>query len=262
MFLKKVKVTSNGSRNIKKLTSLWLDKSRFSRLTWRKKSQAGRTSSGRISVWTKGSLKTKLILPRINYSLRSRTISLVSTFKLIPFQNKLVALAFTSSGGISYLPAPDSYKIFSLLYFPIRFRSAQLEDFWRNPTLFLLFRIKRLSQVSLLELFPGAGIKYIRSSGSTGKLISFDYDNHTAVVQLPSGVRKIFSIYSIASMGSVSLSEKKYTANTKAGYWKTYGKKSIVRGVAMNPVDHPHGGRTKSIKYPRTPWGKTTKFKN
>jgi large subunit ribosomal protein L2 len=39
------------------------------------------------------------------------------------------------------------------------------------------------------------------------------------------------------------------------------GKKSIVRGVAMNPVDHPHGGRAKSIKYPRTPWGLTTKYK-
>jgi large subunit ribosomal protein L2 len=49
--------------------------------------------------------------------------------------------------------------------------------------------------------------------------------------------------------------------NGKAGYWKIYGKKPLVRGVAMNPVDHPHGGRGKSIKYPRTPWGKTTKFK-
>lgn len=124
-----MKVTSNGSRNIKKLTSLWLDKARFSQLTWRKKSQAGRTSSGRISVWTKGSLKTKLILPRINYTMRLRSVSLISTFRLIPFQNKLVALAFTSSGGISYLPAPDSFKVFSLLYFPIQCRSSQLEDF-------------------------------------------------------------------------------------------------------------------------------------
>jgi len=41
--------------------------------------------------------------------------------------------------------------------------------------------------------------------------------------------------------------------NTKAGFYKNFGRNSIVRGVAMNPVDHPHGGRTKSIKYPRTP---------
>jgi large subunit ribosomal protein L2 len=72
----------------------------------------------------------------------------------------------------------------------------------------------------------------------------------------------VFSIYSLAAFGAVSLSDKKHTTNTKAGHLKVYGKKSIVRGVAMNPVDHPHGGRTKSIRYPRTPWGKTTKFKN
>jgi large subunit ribosomal protein L2 len=49
--------------------------------------------------------------------------------------------------------------------------------------------------------------------------------------------------------------------NTKAGYWRSFGVKSIVRGVAMNAVDHPHGGRTKSVKTPQTPWGFVTKKK-
>jgi large subunit ribosomal protein L2 len=57
------------------------------------------------------------------------------------------------------------------------------------------------------------------------------------------------------------LKENKNFSNGKAGYWRLFGVKPLVRGVAMNPVDHPHGGRTKSIRYPRTPWGKTTKFK-
>jgi large subunit ribosomal protein L2 len=57
------------------------------------------------------------------------------------------------------------------------------------------------------------------------------------------------------------LPENKRYKNTKSGYWRSFGCKPIVRGVAMNPVDHPHGGRTSTIKYPRTPWGKTTKFK-
>ena len=60
-------------------------------------------------------------------------------------------------------------------------------------------------------------------------------------------------MYSLGSIGPVSLSEKKHVRNTKAGFYKNLGKKSIVRGVAMNPVDHPHGGRTKAIRYPRTP---------
>jgi len=113
--------------------------------------------------------------------------------------------------------------------------------------------LPRLSKISLLELFPGRGVQYIRSAGSRGKLIKFDHDRHTALIQLPSGVRKFFSIYSLGSLGSIALGSKKSTANTKAGFYKNQGVKSIVRGVAMNPVDHPHGGRTKAIKYPRTP---------
>ena len=149
--------------------------------------------------------------------------------------------------------------MFGFNYF--RMQRASSRDFTPQPNLFLLGHINRLSRISLLELFPGAGIKYVRSSGSVAKLIKVDLNAHTAVVQLPSGVRKVFSVYSLASQGQVSLKDKKLTSCTKAGFWKSFGKKSIVRGVAMNPIDHPHGGRTKAIKYPRTPWGKTTKFK-
>jgi large subunit ribosomal protein L2 len=59
----------------------------------------------------------------------------------------------------------------------------------------------------------------------------------------------------------VALPEAKRFSNSKAGYWRLFGNKPTVRGVAMNAVDHPHGGRTKSIKHPLTPWGKTTKKK-
>jgi large subunit ribosomal protein L2 len=68
-------------------------------------------------------------------------------------------------------------------------------------------------------------------------------------------------VYALASLGAVALKNKRLVTNTKSGYWRNFGLKPHVRGVARNPVDHPHGGRAKSIKYPRTPWGKTTKFK-
>lgn len=118
-----------------------------------------------------------------------------------------------------------------------------------------------MMRISFLSSLPNKKIQYIKSSGSYGILIHLNMLNHTAIVKLPSGIKKIFSIYTLASFGAVSLSVKKKLCNTKSGFWKTFGKKSIVRGVARNPIDHPHGGRTKSIKYPRTPWGKTTKFK-
>lgn len=250
---------SSASRNITKLTSRWLDKKPFNQLTWRKVSKAGRGKSGRIVVWTKSSIKHRLRFPKINYSLRVRWLSVVATFRLIPFQNKLVALTFLSSGGVTYLQATDKFKIFSFSYFPSK--SLSIRSYLPNPTLFTLVYVKRLSKVSLVELYPGSGIQYIRSAGTFARLIKTDLHFHTAVLQLPSGVRKTFSLYSLASLGAVSLRSKRLTANTKSGYWRSYGVKPHVRGIARNPVDHPHGGRTKSIKYPRTPWGKTTKFK-
>jgi len=60
-------------------------------------------------------------------------------------------------------------------------------------------------------------------------------------------------MYSIGSLGSVALSENNKVFNTKSGFYRNNGVKAQVRGVAMNPVDHPHGGRTKAIKYQRTP---------
>lgn len=110
-----------------------------------------------------------------------------------------------------------------------------------------------MTRISFLSALPNKNIQYIKSSGSYGILVHLNMLNHTAVVKLPSGIKKIFSIYTLASYGAVSLSLKKKLSNTKCGFWKSFGKKSIVRGVARNPIDHPHGGRTKSIKYPRTP---------
>jgi large subunit ribosomal protein L2 len=62
-------------------------------------------------------------------------------------------------------------------------------------------------------------------------------------------------------LDAITLNLHKKCLNGKFGYWRTFGKKPLVRGVAMNAVDHPNGGRTKSLKYSKTPWGTTTKFK-
>lgn len=265
MFLRKLKTNSGASRNIVKLTTNWLDKSRYNKLTWRKKSIAGRGNLGRVILWSKGSIKKRLRFPRINYNHRLSRVSFISTFYLIPFQNKLVALCFLSTGSVTYLQSTTTFRAFSFLvtlWKAGQFSTghfASYDDF--DSSIGVLMRIRVLSKVSLLELYPGAGVQYIRSAGSSGRFIKLDLNTHTALVRLPSGVRKSFSLYSIASIGAVSLRIKRLVRNTKAGFWKSYGCKSIVRGVAMNPIDHPHGGRTKTIKNPRTPWGKPTKLK-
>ena len=260
MFLRKSSVTSGASRNVQKLTSNWLNKTRFNYLTWRRKSLAGRGSTGRIILKSKGSILSKLRYPFINYNFRFKNITLVSTFYLIPFQNKLVSLCFLSTGGVTYLQSTTSFNLFSFLTTPFFSAKSSKKEFIK-PTFGLLVRVKLLTKISLLELYPGSGVQYARSSGTSAKFIKTDLKNHTALIRLPSGVRKSFSLYSFVSIGAVSLKIKRLVNNTRAGYWRKYGFKARTRGVAMNPVDHPHGGRTKAIKNQRTPWGKPTKLK-
>jgi large subunit ribosomal protein L2 len=126
---------------------------------------------------------------------------------------------------------------------------------------FLILHLPKHKFVSLLETSPGKGVQYVKSSGSKAIISKVDLKINLSQTQLPSGVKKVFSIYSIGSVGTTPFPNKNLKKNTNAGFSKMLGKKSLSRGVAKNPVDHPHGGRNKAIKYQRTPWGKTTKFK-
>ena len=259
MFLKKLQTTSNASRNISKISiSLNIIK-KPSVLFYRKITARGRHKNGRIVCWTKSSIKKVIKQPRLLQTYKYKAISYVTNLLIIPFLNKLVGLVFFLTGSFAFLQLPGNVTNFSFLYF--KNQNPQLQTLFTNPIFFKLHQLKTMMRISFLSSLPNKKIQYIKSSGSFGLLVSINMLNHTAIVKLPSGIKKIFSIYTLASLGAVSLSLKKKIHNSKSGFWKTFGCKSIVRGVARNPIDHPHGGRTKSIKYPRTPWGKTTKFK-
>lgn len=118
---------------------------------------------------------------------------------------------------------------------------------------FVLTQLPKNQAVCLLELKPLKGIQYSRSTGTHATILKMDTRTSTGLVKLPSKVKKVFSIFSIASLGNVALKENKKYKNNSAGYQSRYGRKALTRGVAKNPVDHPHGGRAKAIKYQRTP---------
>lgn len=237
-----------------------------SRFLWK----AGRSRRGTRILRTRGSVNLKRSHLSINYSFRYKSVSIISGFFFLPFQRKLVSLVYTASGYVTYIPTTTTHFLFTLsrMY---KSHPAKLKKYFENryyyplslirQGFFLLSQLPKHKPISLTELSPGRGVQYIRSSGCSGKMIKKDWWTHQSLIKLPSGVRKIFSVHSIGSNGKVALAAKKRFRNPKAGYRVNFGFKSIVRGVAMNPVDHPHGGRTKAIKYPRTPWGKTTKFK-
>lgn len=231
---------------------------KFKKLSLKKKWNAGRNDSGRIIMWSKKSLLIKQKSIKINYDLKYLKLGFLVNFQFIPFKNKLLSLIFFSNGAVTYFLTTENHKLFGIIHFN---RFKKLKKIKLINTFLMLFQIKKLSFVSYLELIPNKGAQYSRSSGTSSRIIKFEKNTHSALIQLPSGFKKSFSYYSFVLLGRIALFENKRYSNTKSGYWRSFGVKPVVRGVAMNPIDHPHGGRTKAIRYQRTPWGKTTKYK-
>jgi large subunit ribosomal protein L2 len=111
------------------------------------------------------------------------------------------------------------------------------------------------TMVHNLELFPGKGGQVVRSAGTSAQLLSKEGD--IALVKLPSGEVRKFSVDCMATIGQLGNLDHENVTYGKAGRTRWHGKRPTVRGVAMNPVDHPHGGGEGRVKgnHPQTPWG-------
>jgi large subunit ribosomal protein L2 len=124
---------------------------------------------------------------------------------------------------------------------------------------------QRLNQIPLgtkihsIETYPGSGGKLKRAAGTFATLISLDKD--IATISLSATKRMSLPSSCLASLGKVSNSDHKNTVRGKAGVSRWLGFKPSVKGIAMNPIDHPHGGKTKRGFLPRTPWGLPTRGK-
>ena len=258
MLVKKIKPTSNASRRVVNVHLDW----KFSHInylfSYKKKSGGGRNSSGRRVIRSIGSRTASLFEVKINRLSTGRGISLVQGYYFCHALKNLFTLVLSAKGDFSYVASGGFSQIFSFLYYHTK---PHLKLTRRIPYSSQLFSLRPLQYATNLEILPHRGFQYARSAGSVAKLLTKNSLTHTALVKLPSGVRKVFSLYSFVLRGKPVWKNKNRLANTKFGYVRSFGRKSQVRGVAMNPIDHPHGGRTKSIKYPRTPWGFTTKFK-
>ena len=116
------------------------------------------------------------------------------------------------------------------------------------------------TMVHCIELKPGKGAQMARSAGTSAQLVA--REGEYATLRLRSGeMRKVHSECK-ATIGEVSNSENNLRSLGKAGAKRWRGVRPTVRGVAMNPVDHPHGGgegRTSGGRHPVTPWGVPTK---
>jgi large subunit ribosomal protein L2 len=116
------------------------------------------------------------------------------------------------------------------------------------------------TQIHNIELKPGKGGQMARSAGSFAQLVA--KDSGMAQLRLPSGEIRIVSVDCMATVGQVGNVERENVSIGKAGRSRWLGKRPAVRGVAMNPVDHPHGGgegKTSGGRNPVTPWGQPTR---
>jgi large subunit ribosomal protein L2 len=110
-----------------------------------------------------------------------------------------------------------------------------------------------------IELRAGKGGQMVRSAGAAAQLMA--KEGEYALVKLPSGEQRLVRIECRATVGQVGNLEHENISYGKAGRTRWRGRRSSVRGIAMNPVDHPHGGGEGRSKgnHPQTPWGKPTK---
>lgn len=172
--------------------------------------------------------------------------------------SSLLALLKYSNGTFSYIIASHilvpGYLTYSTikpvaLFFRYKDRCVNILLRYIDYTL-LFFNI---------EIFKSSGAKYARSAGTFCKIVAFNLDKDMVKIELPSKKYKIVSSYCMITLGRASnyLHNKEFF--TKAGFSRKLNFRPKVRGIAMNPVDHPHGGRTKTNSPELTPWGKIAK---
>ena len=220
---------------------------------------SGRNNSGKITVFHKSRGKKKKI-NLIDFNRRwSNKIALCISIEKDSIRTAFLALIKYSNGTYSYILASSSLKVGNFVFsslksqsFSYRYKTGCNIVLKYSHYTYLLFNL----QINLLK-----GGQYARSGGTFIKVISVNFTKNTALVLLPTGLNKKISIFCKATLGRASNVEHNREFFVKAGYSRNKGIRPSVRGVAMNPVDHPHGGRTKTSSPEYTPWGKIAKHK-
>lgn len=219
-----------------------------------KKSTGGRNNFGRITVRHIGGghkKKYRMIDFKRNYD----TIATIERIEYNPNGAAFLALISDQNGIKSYILAPQGVKPGDSV------TSGNSADILPGNCLQLKF-IPVGSFVHNVELKPGNGGVIARSAGSYARVLG--YEGSYVLLKLRSGQVRLVLSTCRATIGILSNTDHKNVKLGKAGRNRWLGVRSTVRGVAMNPVDHPHGGgegKTSGGRHPVTPWGVSTKGK-
>lgn len=255
MAIKKVKPTSPARRyqTFLKREQLTKGASPERSLLEPKKRISGRNSDGRITVRRRGG-GHKRFYRKIDFKRDKIGIpGKVTQIEYDPNRSAHIALITYLDGEKRYILAPANIEVGQTVM------SGPEADILPGNTLPIV-NIPLGTEVHNIEMRPGKGGQLVRSAGAFAQVVA--KEGKYAQMRMPSGeVRKI-PVICMATVGMVGNREHENVSLGKAGRTRWKGRRPKVRGVAMNPVDHPHGGgegKTSGGRHPVTPWGRPTK---
>ena len=251
MALKNFNPTTPGRRNLVLVdrSSLWSGKP-VKKLTEGLSKQGGRNNDGRITARRRGGGHKRRY--RV-VDFKRRKFGVPATVEYDPNRSAFIALIKYEDGELSYILAPQRLAPGD------RVISGERADI-KPGNAMPMSSIPVGTIIHNVEMKPGKGGQIARAAGSYVQLIGRDAGY--ALMRLSSGEVRMVRAECMATIGAVSNPDQANIKRGKAGRKRWVGKRPAVRGVAMNPIDHPHGGgegRTSGGRHPVTPWGKPTK---
>jgi large subunit ribosomal protein L2 len=251
MAVRKYKPTSPGRRGASVSGFDELTRSRPEKALLDKgRKKAGRNNQGRITTRHQGG-GTKRRYRRVDFRRNKDGVpAKVAHIEYDPNRSARLALLHYADGEKRYILAPGGLSVGDTLMSGER---AEIRPGNALP----LRNIPVGTVVHAVELKPGGGAKMARSAGTSVQLVA--KEGSVATLRLPSGEMRLVEASCRGTVGEVGNAEHELIALGKAGRSRWLGKRPSVRGVAMNPVDHPLGGgegKSSGGRHPTTPWGK------
>ena len=254
MALKTYKPTSPSRRELVTVDRSGLYKGKpVKKLTEGLSKSGGRNNQGRTTVWWRGGGHKRTY--RIIDFKRNKfdVVARVERLEYDPNRTAFIALLTYEDGEQAYILAPQRLQEGDAVI-----ASARVDVKPGNAA--PLSGIPIGTIVHAIELKPGKGAQLARSAGTYAQIVGRDGDY--TQIRLGSGEIRVVASRCMASIGAVSNPDHQNINLGKAGRKRWLGKRPHVRGVVMNPIDHPHGGgegRTSGGRHPVTPWGTPTK---
>lgn len=256
MSLKKFNPTTPSLRNLVQVdrSNLWKGEP-HKPLTEGLSKTGGRNNLGRITIWHRGG-GHKRLYRLVDFKRNKANVeAVVERIEYDPNRTANIALIKYDDGDYSYIIAPQKLEI------GVRIINSDLADI-KVGNCMSLKAIPVGTAVHNIEMKPGKGGQLVRSAGAFAQLVGKDAG--FAQLKLRSGELRLVPLECRATIGIVSNPDHQNVSLGKAGRKRWLGRRPVVRGVAMNPIDHPHGGgegKTSGGRHPVTPWGKPTKGK-